>query len=301
MWSLLMSAALAQGLIPQFDQTTERTYKIEVIYQDMGLKETADHRTADAELWGGRLICKGVTSRTESCTFGDGIFFWGWQARGATQPEIFAFEAPITIEITYSPVGRITSWDIRGDRATMQKNLTMAYANRVNKDAWQLDSPNFLRQIGQELEQRFLLVAISAFDVELPRKGDAGAGTWKVRSLPYFGKRGTTATGGARMTMTLADQKDEGAIITMGGDVTNVLVPNDTLLLPFAASEQTVYGDIRGGALIGAADGRILASEVWVKWRSTLPLFGFKVATFRATQWSDGMSAVPGPVPAIPE
>jgi hypothetical protein len=299
MWSLLLSTALAQGLVPQFDQTTERSYKIEVLYQELGLKETADLKTAAAELWGGRLICKGVVNRTEACTFGDGLFFWGWQARNAKEPEIYAFEAPVTIEISYNTVGRITSWDIRGDREALQKNLALVFANRVNKDAWQLDSPNFLRQIGQELEQRFLLVVIGGFDIELPRKGLEAAGTWKIRSLPFFGKRTTTATGAARLAVTLGEKREEGTILGVRGDITNVILPSE-VRLPFVANEQTIYADVQGGALIDPADGRLLASELWLFYRSTLPIFGFTTATFRVTRWSDGLSAVPGPVTPPP-
>lgn len=299
MLPFLLSTALAQGLVPMFDDV-ERAWKIEVIYQDMSLKETADHKAAGAELWGGRILCKSIATRTEECRFGDGLFFWGWQERNANTPQLYAFEAPITVEISYSAVGRITSWDIRGDRATMQKNLTMVYANRVNKDAWQLDSPNFLRQIGQELEQRFLLVVISGLDIELPRKGLEDEGSWKVRSLPFFGKRSTTATGGAKLTVSLNEQREEGSLLGVRGDVTNVMVPDSGLLLPFVQSEQTIYADVQGGALVSKEDGRLLASELWLFYRSTLPIYGFKVATYRATRWVDGMSAVPGPVPVPP-
>lgn len=297
---LLATSAFAQGLVPTFDLTTERDYKIEVIYQNPDMQESANHQKADAELWGGRIRCKGIATRVESCSFVDNKFYWGWLASWNTEPTIIEFEAPATIELVYGPNGRIKSWDMKGDRAALQLHLTEAYASRVNQGSWRLDSPDFRRVVGQELEQRLILVITSALDVELPRKGD-GAAPWKYTSLPYFARRSQGGLGAAKITVAVADHKPETNLITLRGDATITLLPVQNEVLPYASgAEQTFYEDLQGAALISTTDGRILATEIWSFYRSTLPIVGFRTAVYRATAWSDGMVAAPGPVPAPP-
>ena len=297
---LLATSAMAQGLVPTYDLTTEHDYKIEVIYQNPDMQESANHQKADAELWGGHIRCKGVATRIESCTFVDGVFYWGWLPYGTTEAKVQSFDAPATIEFIYGPTGRIKSWDMKGDRAALQLHLTEAYASRVNQGAWRLDSPDFRRVVGQELEQRLVLVLASALDVELPKKGDASA-PWKYTSLPYFARRSQGGLGAAKLTVTKADSKPESTLLTIRGDATITLLPVQNEVLPYASgAEQTFYEDLQGAALINTTDGRILATEIWSFYRSTLPIVGFRTAVYRATAWGEGMTAAPGPVPAPP-
>ena len=64
---MLATSAMAQGLVPTYDLPTERDYKIEVIYQNPDMQESANHQKADAELWGGHIRCKVHRKAPDQC------------------------------------------------------------------------------------------------------------------------------------------------------------------------------------------------------------------------------------------
>jgi hypothetical protein len=250
----LSLAAHAQGLVPVLTEGTEHAWKFEAIYQAPDNQESANHLPADAELWGGRLNCKMTAPRVDECTFGDGLFFWGWVPRGETAPKMHGVLAPVTFRITWGPTGRVVGWDISGERAQMQQHLAEAYADRIVPGAWRMDSPDFRRVVGQELEQRLVLVVLSGLDIELPKKGEDNGATWKFKGLPYFARRSQGGLGAARVQAKVGERKPEATVVTFGGDATTTILPVANETLPYAsAAEQTFYEDIQGAALTNAA------------------------------------------------
>jgi hypothetical protein len=307
---LLVLDAHAQGLVPAF--TGEHTWKLEAYMQELGVPASTNLKVAANEAWGAKITCKPIAKRVDSCVFDGGKLYWGWtEPTPGAELKLFPVETPVTLELTWSPTGRLVAWDTQGDKMTLYQNLATAFLDR-HSGGWRADSPNFRRELGRELEQRAMTYLLAGLDVELPKKGD-GKLPWNYGALPGPFKRGQGGLGNSKVELAVDTEKPgpEGttAIKVQGsGTVTyNAAAGSggnsdkEGLWLPISsAGEQTFTTKMIGRVLIDDTDGRIAATDLWTTSGSTLPVFGFKTLNFKATKWSDDLKPEPGPVPKIP-
>jgi hypothetical protein len=298
---LSLAPAQAQDLVPSY--TGEHTWKLEAYLQEMGVPESPNVKVAAVEAWSAKVTCKPTSPRSDSCTFQDGKIYWGWVPGSGGELKVFPVDAPVTLDVTYTPTGRIASWDTNGDRMTLQQNLALAFFDR-HAGGWRVDSPNFRRQIGQELEQKAFTYLLAALDVELPKKGQDNGQPWRFAALPGAMKRGQGGMGGNKVELKVdnANPGPEGTLaIDVKGDGSVTYAAGADLALPIAsASEQTFTTRMIGRILVDRADGRVAAADLWTTTGSALPIYGFKTLNLKATKWSDDLKPEPGPVPKIP-
>lgn len=289
---LLFAAALAA---PPTALPPARTVKVDVYRLEPAMhRYGSDWKRTALTQWTTVLDCKPVAARIESCTFPQGVW-WGVVVQGSTEFSAENLPSPGTLEITWSPRGKLAAWDLRsggGDFGGEAANLMLRKQFHRGDLAFKPDSK---RVIGQEIEQDLVRDVAGALELELPKRkkdDEALPASWGPSSTPWLARRWRESVSSHKLGWTVAAEEEGVVRAELAGRVgeRTTSTSNDE-------SADTV---VSGTAMIDPVHGRLLAGHYEVRsTTTTAPLVGHHRTVTTVVPWDAATAGEPSPLPDL--
>ena len=287
----LTDAFAGEPLVPRWDTGTTRTLKIDLFSYAPGIHPWgSDWKVTMLEQWTAVLECRPMAARIEVCTFPQGVW-WGFVLEGTTEFKAINLGTPGTIEITWTPRGRIASWDVQGDEREAFWNVvadTMLQHTFHRPDV--IYKPDSKRQIGQEVAGDLTRSFAAALEWELPKKGDPNV-SWRVSAAPWSMRRWVQGTASEQVTVRIESEDAQGVHLDISGRVNQVLPSDETI------HTMSVETKIMGKATFDRTKGQIVSAWTETIEASTQPLTGHTHHTALVSSWKPGDPVAPADLP----
>jgi hypothetical protein len=245
------------------------------------------------EQWTAVLACAPATPTVERCRFVDGT---RWTVIVADQPDkavTVLLPAPGEIEFSWTPRGRLKTWDVVGDRSDFWTKASNAMLKHTYHRSDVVFRPDAQRQIGQDIEGSLTRQLAAALEWELPKVPPADGLAWEPTQTPWIGRRWTTSTANARLSYKAT--ADQGALaFTMDGIVKEQNA--ETGSMP-AIVTTTVVGAARwdpavGGVVQARFETKAEPSGAWT-------LVGHARSVALVQPWTEGSAVAPSGLPDL--
>ncbi len=291
-WALLAMAAVAgpeEGPI-----RGPRTVQVDLfLFDPRSHVWGTDWKITLLEQWTAVLACTPTTPSVERCRFVDGT---RWTAIVHDEPDkavTVLLPAPGEIEWSWTPRGRLKSWDVVGDRSAFWTQASNAILDLTYHRSDMVYRPDGQRQIGQEIEGNLTRMLAGALEWELPKTALTPGLEWEPTQTPWIGRRWTTSTAGAKLQYKAAEDGKTLAF-TMAGTVKEQHAESGAVP---AIVTTTVLGSARwdpavGGIVQAQYETKAEASGAWA-------LVGHARSAALVRPWSEGMAVQPAGLPDL--
>ncbi len=219
--ALLTGAASAQvhpPLIPSWEKARSvhiDTWSFGQAFDPWG----SDWSSTLMEQWTAVLDCKPVAKRTESCTFHDGVVHWGYVKEGTEEVKYVTIEMPAELEFVWNVRGRLSRWDVRGDRERFWAQASNAFLKALFHRSDVVFKPDSQREIGTEIEQRLCRKLAGAVELDLPKNGESIKGQWVTTKPLWAGRRYTMGSATAKVGWRVEEMEGDVATIAWNGSI----------------------------------------------------------------------------------
>lgn len=176
------------------------------------------HRPPLIEQWTTVLSCTPIGKHSESCVFVDGVWY-SYVRKGSNKIISYNLTAPGTLLLTWTPRGRLFTWNTEGDRMAFRddvgKTMLEAYGYAPNVEM----TVTTRRAIGERVEDAMIWSLTSTLSWEKP-KGNQTA--WKTRTIPAAARTYRNSTLGGALDVR-ATEVFEGVHLDIEGEVKEYL------------------------------------------------------------------------------
>ncbi len=190
----------------------QRTVKVDLFSYGQALHPYgSDWEPSLLDIWSGVLDCEEVRLDVEHCTAHGGNLWYGI-VPAQDQAALFQripFEG--TIELQWTPSGRLKSYDVQGDRESFWQvgSNALLELHRLNLAF----KPDSVRRVGKDLELSLTRGIASALEIDRERTDKP---TWKTKKPLWAGRRYSGAVGIGR-TKWAAKDVEGGTKLTWNG------------------------------------------------------------------------------------
>lgn len=285
-----LTAEAAEPLVPRWDEGSVRTLKIDLFAFAPGVHPWgSDWKVTMLEQWTAIVECRPTGARVEVCTFPHGVW-WGYVLEGSTEFAAVNLGAPGAMEITWTPRGRISGWDVQGDRQAFWEITANTFVQTTFHRSDMVFKPDAQREIGAEVERSLVRGLAAALEWEVAKKGDPSP-IWKLSGPPWSARRWIQGTATARdLDMHIASEDAEGVHLALTGRVVEML-PADS------GTSMSAETQVVGNATFDRAKGQIVSAFTETLASSTQPLVGHTRSITLVRPWKEGDSASPADLP----
>lgn len=293
LYTMLVSLAFAGSdgpLVPTFTGAP-RSVKIDLYSFAPALHPWGtDWKVTMMEQWSAVLTCEPVRPRVESCAFAGDTVWWGAVVEGTDQFAAVKLPAPGKIELTWTPRGRLGSWDVVGDRTAFWTQASNTILQMTFHRPDMVFKPDAQRNIGQDLEGTLTRLIAGALEWELPKKGEAD-GAWSPSQSPWAARRYVQSISSHKVALQVTSQTDEAIEIAASGLVKEQVAEG-------SMADFAVETKLEGTATFDRATGRISRSKTETLVQSTMgPLVGHTRTITTVVPWSEGDPTEPADMP----
>lgn len=283
------TTATAAELVPHWEEGAARAVKIDLFEFAPGVHiYGSDWKITVLEQWTAVLDCRFQAARVEVCTFPHGVW-WSYVLQGSTEVTAVNLGSPGTIEIEWSPRGRVSSWDVRGDeREAFWEIASNTSLKAMFHRSDVVYKPDGQREIGQTIEASLTRQLAGALEWELPKKGDTSK-PWRATAAPWFTRRWTQGTASAKVELRVESTDADGVHLALAGRVSEVPM---NVSVTSAVETQAV-----GRATLDPATGLVVSSFTETLESCNQPLTGHTRHIALVSQWRQGDPVTPAEMP----
>jgi len=233
------------------------------------------------------LECKIERTRTEVCQFKDQFVWYGILPNGTEQMSFQQIPMKGDLEFVWSPTGRLSRYDIRGDREEFWEKGSNAMLVLFHKNV--VFKPDSVRRIGDDLERSLLRSLASAMEVDRSKKNED---RWTTNKPLWAGRRYSSGVA-ATARYKWEKRPEEGDLVPFVWDGV-VSESTDSSSAGGVSTKTRVVGT----AWYNPFEGRVDRLEVESRTMSTTgPLVGHTRWIALSKVWEDGDSMKPRPMP----
>jgi hypothetical protein len=191
-----------------------RTVKVDLFSFGQALHPYgSDWQPSVLDIWSVVLDCEEVRFRVEHCEAKGDQLLYGVVPAGEQTAVFKRIPMAGTIELQWTPSGRLKHYDVQGDREPFWEAGSNALLELYHKNA--VFKPDSVRRVGKDLELALTRGIASALEIDRP---DPSQASWKTKAPLWAGRRYSSAAGIGRTKWTAASV-DDGTKLTWTGTV----------------------------------------------------------------------------------
>ncbi|MEQ1507057.1 MAG: hypothetical protein ABMB14_32820, partial [Myxococcota bacterium] len=251
----------------------------------------SDWKPTALEQWTAVLSCS-RSGKSERCAFVDGVW-WSVVIRGGDARDSVHLPAPGELSFTWTPRGRIQSWDVIGDRSAFWAEASDGMTARVFREPGRGLKPDDQREVGAKIEQGLVRDLAAALEWELPKDGVPPEKGWTPTQTPWVARRWLQSTASDDLRFTVTGEGPDGVALAVRGTATERAISGSVMDL-------AVETEVLGTATFRPGVG-IVRAQLETRSASTSQALLAGHVRFAAvvSPWADGDPSTPGDVPAF--